>query len=181
MYSDWSDIALPGGTFARGGGPMPIVTLVEVVPGKSPEIGNLMYPGNNKTNGFNLTSYEVTPFEFGSWLGGRVQAFMETMWLGTIMLDGKVQNRSECVSGFDKFTFIQGSTADAFTAYFIDDFYGVPIFAKRGLKSRKDDSRDIVIPPGQEQSPLVELVKETASTFDQTFNESLWATYPNPF
>ncbi|KAH6887029.1 acyl transferase/acyl hydrolase/lysophospholipase [Thelonectria olida] len=184
VYSDYSDIALPGGVFAQGGGPMPIVTLAEVVPGESPEIGKIMYPGNNKTNGFNLTSYEVTPFEFGSWLGGRVQAFIATEWLGTAMSDGKVQNKSECVQGFDKFTLVQGSTADAFCAYWVDAFYDIPIFAKRGLEARQqspDDANDIPIPPGQEQSPLVQLVNETASNFDMTLNESLWATYPNPF
>ncbi|KPM39729.1 hypothetical protein AK830_g6805 [Neonectria ditissima] len=183
-YSDYSDIALPGGAFALGNAPMPIVALVEVVPGQSPEIGRLMYPGNNETNGFNLTSYEVTPFEFGSWLGGRVQAFMPTEWLGTAMVNGKTQNDSQCVQGFDKFTFIQGSTTDAYTAYFIDDFYGIPVFAKRGLDGRQksaEQSDDIPIPSDQEQSPLVQLVNETASNFDQTFNESLWATYPNPF
>ncbi|KAK7429397.1 hypothetical protein QQZ08_003989 [Neonectria magnoliae] len=184
IYSNYSDVALPGGAFALGNAPMPIMVLAEVIPGQSPEIGKLMYPGNNATNGFNLTSYEVTPFEFGSWLGGRVQAFMPTEWLGTAMSNGKTQNKSQCVQGFDKFTFIQGSTTDAFNSWLIDDFYGIPTFAKRGLDARQktsDQLSDIPIPSDQEQNPLVQLVNETASNFDQTFNESLWATYPNPF
>lgn len=65
-YSNYSDIALPDSAFTLGDAPMPIICLAEVVPGKSPEIGKLMFPGNNATNGFNLTSYEVTPFEFGA-------------------------------------------------------------------------------------------------------------------
>lgn len=168
---------------------MPIMCFAEVVPGQSPEIGKLMFPGNNATNGFNLTSYEVTPFEFGSWLGGRVQAFMPTKWLGTSMSKGSPQNSSECVVAFDKFTFIQGTTVDAFTAWFIESFYGIPTFAKRALhdflprqaSGNTSTTDDIPVPSAQEDNPLVEIVQETASNFNQTFNESLWATYPNPF
>lgn len=162
---------------------MPIMVLSEVVPGESPEIGRIMFPGRNSTNGFNLTSYEVNPYEFGSWLGGRVQAFFPTRYLGTNMSDGTAQNDSQCVQGFDKLTFIQGSTTDAYNAYLIDAFYKIPIFTKRwvGLEARQSSSDDIPIPKGQEQNPLVEIVNQTASNFGQSFNASLWATYPNPF
>lgn len=167
---------------------MPIITLAEVVPGKSPEIGKILYPGVNSTNGFNLTSYEVTPFEFGSWLGGRVQGFIPLQWLGTEMNNGTAQNTSQCVKGFDKLTFIQGSTTDAFAAWFIDDFYGVAVFAKRDgtaaferRQSGSNQTDDIPIPQSQDQSPLVQLVNQTAYNFQQSFNDSIWATYPNPF
>lgn len=140
-----------------------------------------MYPGNNQTNGFNLTSYEVTPFEFGSWLGGRVQAFMPTKYLGSSMFNGTALNESDCVEAFDKFTFVQGTTTNAFTAWFIDAFYNIPIFAKRNLVPRQTPGDGIRIPTDQEQNPLVQLVNETASNLDLTFNQSLWATYPNPF
>ncbi|KAM6508344.1 hypothetical protein FALCPG4_018217 [Fusarium falciforme] len=122
---------------------MPILTFAEVIPSKSPEIGKLMYPSFNNTNMFNLTAYEVTPFEFGSWLGGRVQAFINTEYLGTAMSKGKAQNTSECVRGFDKLTLMQVSTANVFTALFIDLFYGVPVFAKRDLDKR--EQVDLVI------------------------------------
>ncbi|KAF4336761.1 major facilitator superfamily transporter [Fusarium beomiforme] len=184
VYSNYSDIASKNTAFTLGDAPMPILCFAEVIPGKSPEIGKLMYPGLNKSALFNLTSYEVTPFEFGSWLGGRVQAFIETKWLGTSMSDGKPQNKSECVGGFDKLTLMQGTTTNAFTAWFIDTFYGVPVFAKRWLEKRQKanpDINDVPIPSDQYDNPLVQLVNQTALYFDLTFNESLWATYPNPF
>ncbi|KAF4446753.1 hypothetical protein F53441_9687 [Fusarium austroafricanum] len=183
-YSNWSDFADKSNAFGLGDAPMPIVCFAEVVPGKSPEIGKLMYPGFEKSKRFNLTAYEVTPFEFGSWVGGRIQAFINTKYLGTAMSNGKPQNKSECVEGFDKVTLMQGTTANAFTAWFIDAFYGIPVFAKRGIEKRQKvnpDINDIPIPKDQEQNELVQLVNETAMYFDLTFNESMWATYPNPF
>ncbi|UNI16366.1 Lysophospholipase [Purpureocillium takamizusanense] len=182
--TNYSDLASKDTALAVGAGPMPIITLAEVVPGQSPEIGKILYPGRNDTNGFTLTSYEITPFELGSWLGGRVQGFVPTQWLGTSMGNGTAQNSRQCVAGFDKFSLVQGSTTNAFCAWFIDDFYGLPIFAKTALSTRQQRSSetdDIPIPQGQEQSPLVQIVNETASNFKQTFNQSLWATYPNPF
>ncbi|GKU03890.1 unnamed protein product [Fusarium langsethiae] len=184
LFSNYSDIANNGTAFAMGDAPMPIMCFAEVVPGKSPEIGKIMYPTGNTSNLFNLTAYEVTPYEFGSWAGGRVQAFIPTKYLGTSMSDGKPQNRSECVEGFDKLTLMQGTTTNAFTAWLIDSFYGVPIFAKRWLEERQQvnpDINDIPIPDDEDGNPLVILVNETASYFDLTFNQSLWATYPNPF
>ncbi|CEF77500.1 unnamed protein product [Fusarium graminearum] len=184
LFSNYSDIANNGTAFAMGDAPMPVMCFAEVVPGKSPEIGKLMYPTLNTSNLFNLTAYEVTPYEFGSWAGGRVQAFIPTKYLGTSMSDGKPQNRSECVEGFDKLTLMQGTTTNAFTAWFIDSFYGVPIFAKRWLEKRQKanpDINDVPIPADEDDNPLVQLVNQTALYFDLTFNQSLWATYPNPF
>ncbi|CAH0020252.1 unnamed protein product [Clonostachys rhizophaga] len=182
-FANYSDLANPtnNGAFALGTAPMPIMVLAEVIPGKSPGIGKIMYPGFNSTNQFNLTSYEVTPFEFGSWAGGRVQAFIPTQYLGTSMSNGKPQNDSVCAVGFDKLTFIQGTTACAFNAWFIDAFYQIPVFAKRELESRQQQQADIPIPPGQQDNPLVYLVNQTAVNFNQTFNDSMWGTYPNPF
>jgi lysophospholipase len=92
-----------------------------------------------------------------------------------------VANSSQCVRGFDRLTFIQGTTTNAFNAWFIDEFYNIPIFVKRGIEARQQTPGDITIPPEQAQNPLVQLVNTTASSFDQTFNDSLWATYANPF
>jgi len=180
IYSNYSDLAEQQNAFSSGNAPMPIITLAEVIPGQSPTIGGLMYPGDNDTNAFSLTSYEVTPFEFGSWAGGRVQAFMPTKYLGSQMSNGVAQSTNSCVQGFDKFTLIQGSTTDAYTAYFIDDWYNVPVFAKRELEVRQN-ANDIYVPPSEYDDPLVILVNETAMNFGGTFNQSLWATYPNPF
>lgn len=184
-YKNYSEIAGPNTSFSRGAGPMPILTFAEVLP-DSPSIGGILYPGNNATNGINLTSYEANPFEFGSWLGGRVQGFAPTEYLGTTMVKGVPRNSQTCVKGFDKFTFLQGTTANAFNFWFIDDFYNIPLFAKRddgGLGKRQSGSGtgSVVIPPAWASNELVQLVNATATRFNQTFNQSLWATYPNPF
>lgn len=83
LYSNLSDLAQSGNAFGSGHAPLPIMVFAEVVPGVSPEIGGIMYPGRTETNGFNMITYEVNPFELGSWVGGRVQAFMPTKFLGT--------------------------------------------------------------------------------------------------
>ena len=108
-YANYSDMALPGTAFSSGEAPMPIIVAAEVIPGRSPSMGGILYPnngGNQSSAIFPLTSYEITPFEFGSWAGGRVQAFMPTQYLGTAMTNGSVQNSSECVVAFDKFSFV---------------------------------------------------------------------------
>jgi len=183
-YKNFSNVADPGQAFSKGLAPMPIILLSEVAPGSSPSIGGIMYPGVNSTN---LTIYEQTPFEFGSWIGGRVQAFMPTKFLGTTMNNGTPANLSHCVNGFDKMTFTQGSTGNAWNFWFIDDFYNIPLFYKRD-KIAKPSKRasaptpsSIPIPSSQDTNPLVQLVNNTATFFNLTFNQSMWATYPNPF
>ncbi|OAP62721.1 hypothetical protein AYL99_01948 [Fonsecaea erecta] len=180
-YKTVSDIASPNTTFSQGLAPMPIVLLSEVVPGSSPSVGGIMYPGVNSTN---LTMYEETPFEFGSWVGGRVQAFMPTQFLGTAMNNGTPARAStnSCVNGFDKVTFAQGSTGGAWNFWLIDAFYNIALFyKKRSLLAAEGPTPSIPIPPSQSQNPDVILVNETATLFNQTFNQSLWGTYPNPF
>jgi lysophospholipase len=186
-YSNYSDIALlPNHSFALGLGPMPMLTLAEVVPAISPKIDNIMFPGLNSSN---LTSYELTPFEFGSWVGGRIQGFMPTQFLGSIMNKGKPVNNKSCVIGFDKMTFMQGATADAFNFWFIDSFFNIPLFAKRDkmtkmpgpLEKRATVNTSIIIPSSQQNSSLVVIVERVSELFNQSFNQSLWATLPNPF
>ncbi|KAK7215051.1 hypothetical protein V2G26_003054 [Clonostachys chloroleuca] len=161
-FANYSDLANPNnnGAFALGTAPMPIMVLAEVIPGKSPEIGKIMYPGFNSTNQFNLTSYEVTPFEFGSWAGGRVQAFIPTQYLGTSMSNGKPQNDSVCAVGFDKFTFIQGTTTCAFNAWFIDAFYQIPVFAKRSWRAVSSSNSN----SNSSSSRLIFLYRRTSKT-----------------
>ncbi|KAM5362714.1 hypothetical protein ACJZ2D_012376 [Fusarium nematophilum] len=43
------------------------------------------------------------------------------------------------------------------------------------------DINNIPIPTDEENNQLIQLVNETAEYFNLTFNESLWATYLNPF
>lgn len=175
-----SNLAEPGLALAAGMGPLPITLLSEVIPGSSPEIGEIMYP-----NVSNPTIYEQTPFEFGSWAGGRVQGFIPTKFLGSEMLNGKPVNQSHCVNGFDSITFAQGSTGNAWNLWLIDDFYSVGLFWKRALFGKRQTSSssetDIPIPPGKSDSPDVQIVNQTANIFHETMNQTLWATYPNPF
>ena len=186
-YRNYSDIALLADhSFSLGLGPMPILTFAEVIPESSPTIDNMLYPGINSPR---LTSYETTPFEFGSWVGGRVQAFMPTQFLGSIMDAGSPVNEMSCVRGFDKMTFIQGSTGNAFNFWFIDTFFNIPLFAKRDTIRRRPVPRQekatisdsIVVPPDQQNNSLVMIVEECAELFNQSFNQSLWSTIPNPF
>lgn len=97
--------------------------------------------------------------------------------------NGTAQNDTQCVEGFDKLSLIQSTTTNAYIAYFIDEFYDTLIFAKRHLYRRQmsSTSNDISIPQNETENPLVQLVNETASLFDITFNQSLYGTYPNPF
>jgi lysophospholipase len=182
-YKNVADFAGDNTSFSKGLTPMPIILLSEVVPDSSPEIGGILYPGVNSTN---LTIYEQTPFEFGSWIGGRVQAFMPTKFLGTAMNKGTPIHSNHCVNGFDKITFAQGSTGNAWNFWFIDAFYDIALFYKRDRISHMAGrdalpTSSIPIPPTQSDNPQVILVNETASFFNQTFNQSMWATYPNPF
>lgn len=188
-YSLFSQLALFNTSFSNGTGPMPILGLAEVIPGVSPNIGNILYPGRNNTNGFNLTEYEVTPYEFGSWLGGRVQGFMPTMYLGSSMSAGQPSGVT-CVTGFDKYTFFQGATANAWNVWLIQAFYDVALFAKRsvsslapGLVARQDVGApgDVVIPESAQGNFEATIVNSTAGFFEQDFNDTLWAWVPNPF
>lgn len=185
----FSDLAQLNTSFSNGTGPMPILSLAEVIPGQSPNMGNLLYPGRNKTNGFNLTEYEVTPFEFGSWVGGRVQGFMPLLYLGTAMSQGQPAGVT-CVTGFDRFSFFQGATANAWNFWLIDSFYGVPLFAKRALSAilprlmpRQDVGApgDVVVPAADEDDFFTQFLNSTAETLQQDLNDTLWAWVPNPF
>lgn len=186
QYKSFSDLTAANTSFSMGAAPMPIIALAEVVPGQSPNVSGIMYPAPATINS---TSYEVTPFEFGSWIGGRVQAFMPTKWIGTPMAKGKPQSKNQCVQGFDKFSFIQGSTANAFNFWFIDSWYNIPLFAKRGIeavvsglgKRQSSNSPNITVPASHQDDPLVYLVQTMATTFSQSFSDMLWARYPNPF
>lgn len=174
-----SDLAAPSTAFSKGLGPLPIITLSEVVPGSSPEVGNIMYPDVYSSP----TIYEQTPFEFGSWAGGRVQAFIDTRFLGSAMNNGAPRNMSICVNGFDKLALAQGSTGNAWNFWLIDDFYKVGLFWKRALNTVKRQVPDnsIPIPPAAANSLDVTIINQTANILQQTFNETLWASYPNPF
>lgn len=125
-FGDVSGIADASTAFSRGLGPMPFVLLSEVIPGESPEIHEIYYPAPNVS-----AVYEVSPYEFGNWVGGRVQAFFPTKYLGTSMSKDFPLNSSVCVNGFEKTKFLQGSTGNAWNLWLTALFYGFNGFYKR--------------------------------------------------
>ncbi|KPI35669.1 Lysophospholipase 1 [Cyphellophora attinorum] len=168
-YANYSTIADSGSDFSLGLAPMPLMTYAEVIDGVSPKIGGIMYPGPNSTNGFNLTSYEISPFEFGSWAGGRVQGFWPTKYLGTNVTAGKPYDSKQCIVGYDKMSFVVGSTGWAFNFYLIDDWLQ-PV-----------DNGNITLPTDAGDNPYYDLLNSTASEFGISLNDALWAQWPNPF
>ena len=140
---------------------MPFVLLSEVIPGESPEIHEIHHPAPNVS-----AVYEVSPYEFGNWVGGRVLAFFPTKYLGTSMSKGFPLNSSVCVNGFDKTKFLQRSTSNAWNLWITALFYGFNGFYKR----------DAILVPVSNDS-----IVEVSKVFKTTFNQTLWAHYPNPF
>ena len=189
VNKSYSDIATNISQFQNAMAPMPILVFTEVVPGQSPSYNGILFPILNTTN---TTSYEMTPFEFGSWRGGRAQGFMPLKYIGTEMTNGSVANSSVCVSGFDKMSFAQGSTANAFNAWIIDTLSNgtEALFAKRDLKEVSNLHKRQALAgsnsssPGEntaDRSQIISLVDEFNGAFNETSQTSLWARYPNPF
>lgn len=183
QFANYSTIADSKSAFSMHDAPMPIMTYAEVVYGESPAIGGIMFPGPNGTNNFNLTSFEINPFEFGSWVGGRVQGFWPTEYLGTNNTAGKPYN-DQCVVGFDKMTFVTGTSGWAFNFYLVSDWYNIPLFAKRHLEGRQTSTVNattggIQIPPvpDWEENPFFSLLNQTASEFGISWNDALWSTW----
>lgn len=81
--------------------PFPIITAL----GVKRSYGDC-YPGPN------ATTYEFSPFEFGSW-DLDVSAFTPTAYLGTYLVDG-VAETSECVTNYDNLGYIFGTSSSLF-------------------------------------------------------------------
>ncbi len=92
--------------------PLPIIQIAQVTD-KDPNHLGLLLP-TIKTplvcSPLTLTSswavliccqYEMTPYEFGSWMQP-VESFANMEYLGTTMMSGKPANKSACVKGFDR-------------------------------------------------------------------------------
>lgn len=71
---------------------------------------------NTKIIPLNSTVFEVTPFELGSW-DSYLQTFTDIKWLGTKVLDGKVQD--SCTLGFDNAGFVMGTSSSLFNEYIL--------------------------------------------------------------
>lgn len=91
--------------------PFPIITSVEVVPGKTEDSSSSHV-------------IEVTPFEFGSW-DSFLGAFTNIKYLGTKAVDGVPSrqehnrfNYSVCTSGFDSLAFLTATSSGLFNTVF---------------------------------------------------------------
>ena len=64
------------------------------------------------TPGPNATTYELTPYEFGSWDQG-VQAFTQTAYLGTALSNG-IPTNTNCVQNYDNLGYALGTSSNVF-------------------------------------------------------------------
>ncbi|TVY31951.1 Lysophospholipase [Lachnellula occidentalis] len=103
--------------------------------------------------GPNGTTYEFSPFEFGSW-DDDVSAFTPTQYLGTSMSGGVPV--STCTTNYDNIGYIAGTSSD--------------VFAGGLCTSLSDPTNDLVT---ELEKILVKLHEVTTS--------DLYATYRNPF
>ena len=62
--------------------------------------------------GPNATTYELTPFEFGSWDSG-VSAFAQTRYLGTPLSNGSPTNGT-CIQNYDNLGYVLGTSSNLF-------------------------------------------------------------------
>ncbi|KXJ86353.1 lysophospholipase [Microdochium bolleyi] len=71
-------------------------------------------PGTKVISG-NSTIYEFNPWEMGSW-DPTVFGFAPLQYLGSDFSNGTVSNTGRCVSGFDQFGYIMGTSSTLFNA-----------------------------------------------------------------
>jgi len=62
--------------------------------------------------GPNATTYELTPYEFGSWNDG-VSAFTQTKYLGTLLTNG-VPSNGTCIQNYDNLGYVLGTSSSLF-------------------------------------------------------------------
>ena len=62
--------------------------------------------------GPNATTYELTPYEFGSWDQG-VQAFTQTAYLGTALSNG-IPTNTTCTQNYDNLGYVLGTSSTLF-------------------------------------------------------------------
>ncbi|KZF25785.1 hypothetical protein L228DRAFT_266236 [Xylona heveae TC161] len=158
--------------------PFPIIQLATIEP-NNPQAFGVQIPTKNNT------ILEVTPLEFGAW-NGSISSFTPTEWVGTYLDNGTAVNKSACVRGFDRASFIMGSSGDAFNLWYVqtESNGSVGGFAKRSqqptkrsLAQKKSLSKRASFPP----AILEEIVSTFNDTFGENVTESAYAIWPNPF
>jgi Lysophospholipase catalytic domain len=66
-----------------------------------------------QTTNSNATTYEFTPYEFGSW-DKDISAFTSTEYLGSFLLNGDPAHDSSCIENFDNLGFVLGTSSTLF-------------------------------------------------------------------
>ncbi|KAF7298251.1 Lysophospholipase [Mycena chlorophos] len=107
--------------------PFPIV-VADVRPANDNSTGQL---------GLSPTVYEITPFEFGSF-DPQLSTGMNLTYVGTHLNNGKSENGSSCVTGFDQAGFVMGSSASLFNQIF--DFANNELQSFGGYDSQDSNS-----------------------------------------
>jgi lysophospholipase len=107
--------------------------------------------------GPNATTYEFTPYEFGSW-DSDVSAFTRIEYLGTSMVEGEPENTDSCVVNYDNLGYILGTSSSLFN--------GACSPTLTAVNSTTNLNED-----------LAEMVAQTHSITSR----DEYAVYPNPF
>lgn len=105
--------------------------------------------------GPNATTYEFTPFEFGSW-DSDVSAFTPTKYLGTTMKGGKPATK--CTTGYDNLGYVLGTSSSLFNQVCVS-----------------------APPPINSTNNLERTLAAMLAKVHQVTTSDLYATYKNPF
>ena len=105
--------------------------------------------------GPNATTYELSPYEFGSWDSG-VSAFTPTQYLGTALSNGSPSNGT-CIQNYDNLGYVLGTSSTLFN----EACASVPV---TNMTSNIDDDLATIV-----------LAAHALTTRDE------YAVYPNPF
>ncbi|KAG5650185.1 hypothetical protein H0H81_000391, partial [Sphagnurus paluster] len=135
--------------------------------------------GSNATTTLTLDPvvYEITPLEFASY-DPNLSAAMNLTYTGTHLLNGKPENGSACVTGFDQAGFIMGSSASLFnqlfdfarnsiTSFSKDDSSGLLYVLSRQLREVRTRANDVANWP----SPFQGLKNSTFEDSDKNWLE----------
>ncbi|KUJ14356.1 lysophospholipase [Mollisia scopiformis] len=105
--------------------------------------------------GPNATTYEFSPYEFGSW-DSDVSAFVQTHYLGTSMSEGKPTGL--CTTNYDNLGYVLGTSSTLFNELCLS------------VPTAENSSTDIY----DDLAAILNRVHEVTTS-------DLYATYPNPF
>jgi lysophospholipase len=105
--------------------------------------------------GPNATTYEFTPYEFGSW-DSDVSAFVQTKYLGTTLKDGLVEDL--CTENFDNLGLVLGTSSNLFNELCLS-----------------------VPEPANSTTDLWSTIEQMLDYVHEVTTSDEYASYPNPF